>query len=129
MGISIFTPVVATLLFFVIAAGRVGVTESRVTTAAHAAARIASQHRHTNTAEIAAQTTAMASLIEADVHCKDGPQIHMHELNLQPAGKVRLQVSCKVSFADLIMPGLPDTLTVSAEATAVVDNYRSEITW
>ena len=129
VGLCIFAPIMAMLLFFVIAAGRAGVTQSRVTTASHVAARAATQHRYEDDAILAAQTTALASLVENNLHCQQGPKVYLHELDLSPAGKVRLEVSCKVSFADLIVPGLPSGITVSAQASAVVDDYRSGIRW
>ncbi len=127
VGITIFTPIVAILLFFVIAAGRTGITESKVTTAAYTAARAATQHRSTDTAIFAAQITAAGSLNDNGQRCKGGSQVLIHELNLHPAGKVKLEVVCEVSFADLVVPGLPGSTVVTAEAVAVVDNYRSNI--
>jgi len=50
IGLVVLTPVMALLFFFVVAAGRVGVVESKLTAAARGAARAVSQSRSTDAA-------------------------------------------------------------------------------
>ena len=125
IGLVVLTPVMALLLFFVVAAGRVGVIESKLTTAARSAARAAAQHRSMTAASAAATTIAETSLGQFEESCQGGPQVHVLEMNLQPGGKVQIQVSCVVRLSDLTMFGVPGSRTVSADSSSVVDRHRS----
>lgn len=124
--LAILTPVMAMLLFFVVAAGRVGTIESRLTTAASGAARAATQHQSTSAAQAAATTTAEASLRQLDVSCRGGPRVSFQEVDLKPGGRVKVRVSCAVRLSDLTLLGIPGNLEVSAASASVVDRYRSE---
>lgn len=125
IGLVILTPVVAMLLFFVVAAGRVGVIESKLISAARSAARAATQHQSVAAAQVAATTTAEASLGELATTCQGGPQVHGWAIDLRPGGSVRVEVSCVVNLSDLTMLGVPGSRTMSATATSVVNRYRS----
>ena len=125
IGLAVLTPVMAMLLFFVVAAGRVGVIESKLTTAARSSARAATQHRSIEAAQAAATTTAEAVLGQLKVVCQGGPRVRVRKMHLRPGGKVQIQVSCSVGLSDLPLLGIPGSLTVSADSTSVVDRYRS----
>lgn len=125
MGLVILTPIMATLLFFVVAAGRLGVIESKLTSAARSAARAASQTQSTSTAQAAASTTAETTLGHLKTSCHGGPQVRVLELDLRPGGRVHLQVMCEVRLSDLAVPGLPGSRMVSADSISVVDRFRS----
>ncbi len=126
VGLAVFTPVMATLLFFVIAAGRVGTVESRLTTAASGAARAATHYQSIPAAQAAAIRTAVASLGQSEVSCQDGPKVYFQELDLKPGGRVSVRISCSVRLSDLALPGFPGSLEVSAASASVVDRYRGE---
>ena len=125
VGLVILTPIMATLLFFVVAAGRLGVIESKLTSAARSAARAASQTQSTSTAQAAASTTAETTLGHLKTSCHGGPQVRVLELDLRPGGRVHLQVMCEVRLSDLAVPGLPGSRMVSADSISVVDRFRS----
>ncbi len=125
IGLAVLTPVMAMLLFFVVAAGRVGVIESKLTTAARSSARAATQYRSIEAAQTAAITTAEAVLGQLEVGCQGGPRVRIREMDLRPGGKVQIKVSCSVGLSDLPLLGIPGSLTVSADSTSVVDRYRS----
>ena len=125
VGLVILTPMMATLLFFVVAAGRLGVIESKLTSAARGAARAATQAQSVSAAQAAASTTAAATLDRLNTGCHGGPKVSVLELDLRPGGKVHLQVSCVVKLSDLAVPGLPGSRVVSADAVSVVDRFRS----
>ncbi len=126
VGLTLLAPIMAMSLLFVVAAGRIGVVESKLIAAAHSAARAATQHRSSSAAETAATTAATASLNQLGVGCHGGPRVRIEELNLQPGGSVKLEVSCVVRLTDLALPGLSNKLRVSASARSVVDQFRSE---
>ena len=125
VGLVILTPMVAMLLFFVVAAGRLGVIESKLTSAARSAARAASQTQSVSTAQAAATTTAETTLDYLKTGCHGGPQIRVLELDLRPGGQVHIQVSCVVRLSDLTLPGIPGSRIVSADSVSVVDRFRS----
>lgn len=125
VGLVILTPLMATLLFFVVAAGRLGVIESKLTSAARSSARAATQTQSVSAAQAAASTTAAATLDRLNTGCYGGPKVSVLELDLRPGGTVHLQVSCVVRLSDLAVPGLPGSRVVSADAISVVDRFRS----
>ena len=125
VGLVILTPMMATLLFFVVAAGRLGVIESKLTSAARSAARAASQTQSVSAAQAAAATTAEATLGHLRTCCHGGPQVRVLELDLRPGGQVHIKVSCVVRLSDLTVPGMPGSRIVSADSVSVVDRFRS----
>ncbi len=125
VGLVVLTPVMALLFFFVVAAGRTGVIESKLTTAARSAARAATQYRSVAAAQAAAITIAEASLGQLEVDCHGGPQVRVLEIDLQPGGRVQVQVSCPVRLSDLTMLSIPGSRMVSADSASVVDRHRS----
>lgn len=127
IGLAVLTPVMAMLLFFVVAAGRVGVVESKLTTAARNAARAATQSQSTSAAQVAATTTAASTLDQLNMGCHGGSQVRVREMDLRPGGKVHVQVSCTVMLSDLTLLGIPGSRTVTADFTSVVDRYRSGV--
>ena len=126
VGLAILTPVMAMLLLFVVAAGRVGAIQSKLTTAASGAARAATQYQSIPAAQAAATTTAENSLRQLGVGCQGGPKVYFQELDLNPGGRVRVRVSCVVRLSDLTLLGFPGDLEMSAASASVVDRYRSE---
>ena len=125
IGLVVLTPIMAMLFFFVVAAGRVGVVESKLTTAARSAARAASQHRSVATAHAAATAITETYLKQSEVNCHGGPRVRVLEMDLRPGGNVQIQVSCTVGLSDLTMLGIPGSRLVSTDSASVVDRYRS----
>lgn len=125
VGLVILTPIMAMLLFFVVAAGRLGVIESKLTSAARNAARAASQTQSVSTAQAVATTTAEATLDRLRTGCHGGPRVRVLGLDLGPGGQVHIQVSCVVRLTDLTVPGMPGSRTVTADSVSVVDRFRS----
>ena len=126
--LTVLTPVVVVLLFFVVAAGRVGVIESKLSTAARSAARAATQYGWASAAEAAAVAAAETVLAQSTVNCGGGPRVNLLEIDLRPGGSVQIRVSCSVRLSDLTLIALPGHRLVSAQAVSVVDRYRSETT-
>ncbi len=126
VGLAVFAPVMLTLFFFVVAAGRVGVTEGRLATAASGAARAATQHQSIVAAQAAAISIVEATLSNSATSCMGGPKVSFKEVNLKPGGRVQVRVSCSVGLSDLTTLGIPGSLELSADSASVVDYYRSE---
>jgi Flp pilus assembly protein TadG len=116
------------LLFGVIMGGaRTWMARTTVEQMAGAAARSASLERTSDQAVHAAERLAATQAQVGGLRC--------HTLRLdvdaaalgQPVGSsgdVQVTVHCDVPLADILVPGWPGTMPVSATATAVVDRYR-----
>lgn len=128
IDLTVLTPVVVILLFFVVAAGRVGVIESKLSTAARSAARAATQYGSASAAEAAAVAAAESILAQSAVSCGGGPRVDLLEIDLRPGGNVQIRISCSVRLSDLTLIALPGHRLVSAQAASVVDRYRSDAT-
>lgn len=126
VGLAVLAPVMLSLLFFVVAAGRVGVIEGKLTTAASSAARAASQHQSVFAARAAAISIVEATLSDSGTSCRGGPKVFFPEVDLKPGGRVQVRVSCSVDLSDLTTLGIPGSLELSEDSASVVDDYRSQ---
>lgn len=123
IGVPAFLLFVGLIIF----AGRVAIAHQVVESAAAAAARSASIARTQQAAIADAQTTAAGSLTDQDVHCVT-QQVHVDTTGFAaPVGtpaKVTASVSCVVDLADLAVPGVPGTRTITATMSSPIDTYR-----
>ena len=105
-------------ILIVIAAGRVS--------DARAGARAASLERSAGAARRAASDVAAASLNNDSVACNPSVSTSTGGFSVrvgQPA-QVSTTVRCTVSLGDLLVPGLPGSVSMSATQTSVLDRYR-----
>ena len=123
IGVPAFLLFVGLIIF----AGRVAVAHQAVESAAAAAARSASIARTQQEAVSDARSAAAGSLTDQDVHCVT------HQVELDTTGfavpvgtpaKVTARVTCLVDLADLTVPGVPGTRSVTASMSSPVDTYR-----
>ena len=123
IGVPAFLLFVGLIIF----AGRVAVAHQAVESAASAAARSASIARTQQAALAEAQSAAAGSLTDQNIHCITA-QVHVDAAGFGvPVGtpaKVTATVSCVVDLADLAVPGVPGTRTVTATMTSPIDTYR-----
>ncbi|HEX3542282.1 MAG TPA: TadE/TadG family type IV pilus assembly protein [Acidimicrobiales bacterium] len=118
-------PFVILLLVTLIGAGRVANAHQIVTDAAGDAARAASEARSSPTAQVAAQRMADISMSGRGVSCAP-MAVAVDTTAWHPGGSVGVTLSCTVQLADLGIPILGNTRTVTARAAAVVDIYRQQ---
>lgn len=116
-------PVVILLLVTLIGAARVANAHQIVTDAAGDAARAASQARTSMSARAAAQRTAATSMSGRGLSCSP-MALTVDTTGWRSGGSVGVTLSCTIQLADLGVPILGRTRTVSARAAAVVDMYR-----
>jgi len=123
IGVPAFLLFVGLIIF----AGRVAVTHQAVESAAAAAARSASIARTQQAAAADAQSAASGSLTDQDIHCVTA-QVDIDAAGFgAPVGtpaKVTATVTCVVDLADLAVPGVPGTRTVTATMSSPIDTYR-----
>ncbi|MFJ6620540.1 TadE/TadG family type IV pilus assembly protein [Kitasatospora sp. NPDC091335] len=126
---AIVVPAVVALVLVAIAAGRVQTTAGTVEAAARAGARTASLQRSVDGMKQPARDSALATLRQQGVSCRNGDvRVDNGELNLPggPVTTVTVTVICDVELADLLggPSGVPVTKHLVGEFTSVVDRYR-----
>ena len=112
------------LIFF---AGRVAIANQAVESAANEAARTASIARTQEQASSDAAAAAATSLSNQGVACVSR-EVSVDTTGFAaPAGtpaQVTATVTCQINLADLALPGLPGTRTVTATMSSAIDSYR-----
>lgn len=125
--LALLAPALLLLLSFAVVAGRTQVAEGAVAEAARAAAREASLARDDVTAAALAGTQADRTLAAQDLRCQStSVDIETTGFQAPPGqpGDVTVSITCVVGMADLLVPGLPGSVTVEASFTSPVDAYR-----
>lgn len=125
---AVLAPVLITILGLMIAFGRITDAEGAVDSAAHAAARAASLQRDATNAQTQAQAALTRSLDGEGITCRTST------VNIDTTGyatdtghtaTVTATISCTAPLADLAVPGLPGTKTLTATWTSPIDTYRA----
>lgn len=120
----LLTPLALVVLGFLVLAGRLSTTSADVTAASRDAARSASLAQSYDAAVAAAGATAGASLAAQDVTCRNLQVVGSDPTTFVAGGEVTITVSCDVSLADVALPGIPGTRTVTSTSTEVIDRFR-----
>ena len=123
----LIAPALLALLALTVLAGRIVLAGGTVEQVAAAGARAASLARSPAAATTAADTAVRQTLAEQRLQCAavtvtvdtSGFGVPLG----QPA-TVAVEVSCQVQLADLTVPGLPGTRTLSDRAVSTLDRYR-----
>ncbi|MGW4896668.1 pilus assembly protein [Kitasatospora sp. NPDC004240] len=125
---AIVAPGVVGLVLAAVMAGRVQTTAGTVEAAARSAARTASLARSVDGMPQLARDTALTTLRQQGVSCRDLEVKLEHGELTTPAGQlatVKVTVRCGVALGDLLAgPSTPWTKTVVGDFTSVVDRYR-----
>lgn len=124
---AILVPALVLLFGLIVGGARTWLARTGVQHMAGAAARAASLERSVDTAQQAANRLAAEQAVASGMRCQPlSVHLDAHALT-QPAGtpgRVTATVDCLVPLGDLVVPGWPGTVMVSASAQAVVDTYR-----
>lgn len=125
--LAVLAPAVLLLLSFAIWAGRTQVADNGVQEAARAAARAASLAVDADTAVAAATAQAQETLARPDLRCQR-VDVDVDSAGFRApvgqSGDVTVTITCTVSMTDLLAPGLPGSVQVSASFASPVDAYR-----
>lgn len=125
--LAVIVPVLVLLLGVVVGGARVWLARTTLEQAAAGAARAGSLARSPGDAVAAAEALARAQVSAEGLRCLDlGLEVDARSLARPPGvpGRVEVRISCAVELDDLIVPGWPGRLTVSASAWSAVDTYR-----
>ncbi|MGW3099502.1 TadE family protein [Streptomyces sp. NPDC001102] len=124
---AIVLPALIMFLCLALAGGRIVTSGAKIDAAAQDAAREASIHRTAAAAQAAAQAAAAESLNDQGIACASS-SVHVDTGGLSvpvgQVGTVTATVTCTVTLADLLLPGVPGARTLTATATSVVDRFR-----
>lgn len=124
---AIVAPLLLTLLLIVIGAGRVAKANMSVDAAAYSAARAASISRTSGEASGQAQSAARDTLSQQGLQCAPANvDVDTSAFSTQVGSRssVNVTVTCTVPLADLSIPGMPGTRTVTGTASSALDSYR-----
>ena len=116
------------VLTLLIAGGRVVTAQSSLDAATSAAARAASLARTPAAAQNAAQATGAATLAQHGLTCTSTAlRADTTALTTGPGsgGQVTVTGHCSVPLADLLAPGLPGSVPLSADFASPRDPYRT----
>ena len=111
----------------IILGGRVEIAKQAVEASAYDAARAASIERTQTEAISSGKSAATSSLNDQGLQCATTDiAVNAAAFNapLGTTAQVTATVTCKVDLADLSIPGLPGTRTITATASSPVDAYR-----
>ena len=121
----LITPVLITLMLFVVMLGRLGTARATVDAAARDAARAASIARTPGEARSAAIDAAAVSTRTADVRC--APLTVDITSDTHPGAMIEATVSCTIPLGDLAAGlHIPASRTLTAHFAAPIDQYRGE---
>ena len=123
----IVVPAAVMMLALAMAGGRIWMAEAAVEQSAGAAARAASLGRSSGAAAADARAVASSNLASSSLECVNtsvSVNTGAFSTPVGTPGTVTVRVSCTVTFADLLLPGLPGSSTVDAEGAAPLDTYR-----
>lgn len=124
----IMAPFLILIIGVLIYGGRTRAADNSVEQAATDAARSASTARSSSQAQEAARTAALASLQRQGLKCSETTASIDTSGFRKPAGtpaNVTATVTCVVSMADVSIPGIPGSKTVTASWVSPLDIYRA----
>jgi hypothetical protein len=124
---AMVVPVLVLLVGLVVGGARTWLARGVVEQAAGAAVRGMSQSRSQPEAARTAQDLAVAQAAAGGLRCEriviETDSAALAQPPGQP-GKVSAMVGCDVPLADVLVPGWPGVVRVSASAEAALDRYR-----
>lgn len=128
LEMAILLPALVLIIAMLIGAGRLALARISVQQWADSAARTATLARDPHAAQSRAHTVVASDAGGSGVHCMGGFQLTVDvSAFVRPVGEpgvVRTTVRCPVALADLLLPGVPGTIVVEAEASSTLDRYR-----
>jgi hypothetical protein len=104
--------------------GPVDSAQGDVESAARAAVQAAVVQSDPADAQAQAAEAVTSTLAGAGLTCPS-PQVTTDTQNFVPGGLVSVTVTCVTSLADVTVPGVPGSKTLSATSTAHIDPFRA----
>ena len=120
----IVAPVLLIIIVLMVALGRVDSAQGDVESAARAGVQAAVVQADAANAQTQATSAVTSTLAGAGLTCP-APQITTDTSNFVAGGTVSVSVTCVTSLADVSVPGVPGSKTLSATAVAHIDVFRT----
>ena len=126
--LAILLPALVVIIALLVGAGRLALARISVQQWADSAARTATLARDAHSAQARAHAVVASDAGGSDLRCAGGWQLTVDTgafaLPVGQPGTVRTTVGCPVAMADLLLPGVPGTILVEADASSTLDRYR-----
>ncbi|GII52806.1 membrane protein [Planotetraspora thailandica] len=124
---TIIAPALLTMLVMMIAVGRIAIAHGAIDAAARDAARQASIARDPSAARSAALSSAREALAREGLKC--APSVTLDTSGFStPVGRpasVAATVTCEVGLADIAVPGIPGSKTLTSSFASPIDPFRA----
>lgn len=125
---AVVLPVLLLLLAVVVSGARIWHARATVQQLADSTARTVSIARNAGDAEARARALAASDAAASGVRCSGGVVVFINTAGFsvpvgQPAS-VSSEIVCRVPLSDIVLPGLPGSITVQAAGSSVLDTYR-----
>jgi Flp pilus assembly protein TadG len=119
----IVAPVLLLVIVLMVALGRVDSAQGDVESAARAGVQAAVVQADAGAAQTQASDAVTSTLAGAGLTCPS-PQITTNTSNFVAGGSVSVTVTCVTSLADVSVPGVPGSKTLTATSVAHIDQFR-----
>jgi|SRR5579884_460499 len=120
----VLAPVVVMFALLAVGLGRVEQARQDLADAAHAGAEAASIVPSASRAPLAAADAALPAMA-GQSHVCASPTVGTDTSLFGPLGIVSVTVSCRVALSDLLLPGMPGSISLHSTQSAPVDPYRA----
>lgn len=120
----VLTPVLILFTLLAVGLGRYEQARAEIVDAARAGAQAASVSPAPSGAPALADATVGPALAGQLHLCRD-MAVETDTSTFAPGGTVGVRVTCRVDLSDLLVPGLPGAVSVTATQVAPVDPYRT----
>jgi Flp pilus assembly protein TadG len=120
----IVAPVLLLVIVLMVALGRVDSAQGDVESAARAGVQAAVVQADAGAAQTQASFAVTSTLAGAGLTCPS-PQITTNTSNFVAGGSVSVTVTCVTSLADVSVPGVPGSKTLTATSVAHLDQFRA----
>lgn len=120
----IVAPVLLLVIVLMVSLGRIDSAQGDVESAARAGVQAAVVQADATAAQSQATSAVTGTLTGAGLTCP-APQITTDISNFVAGGSVTVTVTCVTSLADVSVPGVPGSKTLTATATAPIDEFRT----
>ena len=130
LELVILAPVIVLLIGFMIAAGRTSIAQGAIDAAARAAARQASVAQNLGAAQAAAYAGAREALLGDGLNCQPTvvrlPGVRgAFGSQVGQSVEIHAFVACRVQLSDLVIPGIPGSIRLTASFSSPLDPFRS----
>ena len=128
MELTLVVPALVMMMALLVAGGRLWFARATVADSAYAAARAGSLARSAGAARTDAEAAGRRASATSGLRCAELRTSVDTAAFAVPVGTpatVRAEVTCVVPFGDLLLPGMPGSITVRATGSAALDTYRA----